>query len=134
MTRRVDVDTDLRRQALRLALSAELTHRAARQAGERVPAGADAAALIALARGLAVIAAPVERAHRLRFAPAYPGATAGVQEARAGRRLVLACAALDAAGGPEATVFTTLIPGRAPQVTAAPPSADIPPDWAPLSG
>jgi hypothetical protein len=77
----VALDSDLTLQARRLALSAELTRRAARAAGERIDRGADAAALIAIARGLQAIAAPVERAHRLRFDPPYPGVTAGVQEA-----------------------------------------------------
>jgi hypothetical protein len=130
----VALDADLTRQARRLALSAELTRRAARAAGERLDRDADAAALAAIARGLAAIAAPVERAHRLRFAPAYPGVTAGVQEAGGGRRLVLACTVLDAGGAPEATVFTTLIAGRPPLVTAAPAGAEIPADWSALPG
>jgi hypothetical protein len=126
-------DADLTLQARRLALSAELTRRAARAAGERIDRAADAAALVAIARALDAIAAPVERAHRLRFAPPYPGVTAGVQEAGGGRRLVLACTVLDAGGAAEATVFTTLIAGRAPLVTAAPAGAEIPADWRPLA-
>jgi hypothetical protein len=74
----------------------------------------------------------VERAHRLRFDPPYPGVTAGVQEAGGGRRLVLASTVLDAGGTPEATVFTTLIAGRAPLVTAAPAGAAIPTGWTAL--
>lgn len=126
------LDSDLALQARRLALSAELTRRAARSAGERLHRDADAAALVAIARDLEAIAAPVERAHRLRFAPPYPGVTAGVQEAGGGRRLVLACTVLDARGAAEATVFTTLIAGRAPLVTAAPAGAEIPAGWSPL--
>jgi hypothetical protein len=137
----VEPESDLALQARRLALSAELTRRAARRAarsgaGERIAADAEAGALVALARDLAAIAAPVERAHGLRFEPAYPGVTGGVQEARGGRRLVLACAALAAGadgGGAEAVVFTTLIAGRAPQVTAAPAGAPIPPGWRALA-
>lgn len=124
--------TELTRQALRLALSAELTRRAARSAGERLPAEATAADLVALAAKLAAIAAPVERAHRLRFEPPYPGVTGGVEELRGARRLVLACTALGAGGPPEAVVFTTLITGRAPQVAAAPVSAPIPAGWVAL--
>ena len=120
------VDGDLSRQALRLALGAELTHRAARHSGGRIEPDAD---LAALARGLIEIGAPVERAHRLRFEPPYPGATAGVEELRGARRIVLACTARDAAGAPAAVVFTTLIAGRAPQVSAAPPDAAIPAGW-----
>jgi hypothetical protein len=129
----VDVDAELTRQARRLALSAELTRRAARSAGERLAPDLDARALVAIARDLAEIAPPVERAHRLRFAPPYPGVTAGVQEARGGRRLVLACAVQSADGEPEAVVYTTLIAGRAPQVTAAPAGAQIPSGWAALA-
>ena len=123
------LDSDLTLQARRLALSAELTRRAARAAGERLDRDAN---LVAVARALETVAAPVERAHRLRFAPAYPGLTAGVQEAGGGRRLVLACTVLDARGTPEATVFTTLIAGRPPLVTAAPAGAEIPPGWSAL--
>jgi hypothetical protein len=124
------VDGDLSRQALRLALGAELTHRAARHAGGRIAPDAD---LAALARGLREVGAPVERAHRLRFEPPYPGATAGVEELRGARRIVLACTARDAAGDPAAVVFTTLIAGRAPQVSAGPPDAAIPPGWTALT-
>jgi hypothetical protein len=124
------VDGDLSRQALRLALGAELTHRATRHIGGRIRESAD---LAALARGLGEIAAPVERAHRLRFEPPYPGATGGVEDLRAARRIVLACTALDAAGAPAAVVFTTLIAGRSPQVSAAPPDAAIPPGWTALA-
>jgi hypothetical protein len=120
-------DSPLGEQALRLALAAELTHRARRAA-----AGAETD-LVALARALRGVAGPVARAHRLEFSPPYPGATGGVEEARGGRRLVLACRALDAAGRPAAVVFTTLIEGRAPQVTVAPPAAPIPPHWRPPS-
>jgi hypothetical protein len=123
------VDGEVSRQALRLALGAELTHRAGRIAGGRIAAGAD---LAALARELAQLAAPVERAHRLRFDPSFPGVTGGVEELRGGRRLVLACTALDAGGTPAAVVFTTLIAGRPPQVSAAPAGAAIPPGWTAL--
>jgi hypothetical protein len=125
-------DADLALQARRLALSAELTRRAARAAGERIDRNAGAAALTAIARDLTAIAAPVERAHRLRFDPPYPGVSAGVQEAGGGRRLVLACTVLDARDAPEATVFTTLIAGRPPLVTAAPAGAEIPAGWSAL--
>jgi hypothetical protein len=124
------VDAEVSRQALRLALGAELTHRAGRIAGARIAAGAD---LAALARDLAALAAPVERAHRLRFDPPYPGVTGGVEELRGARRMVLACTALDAGGACAAVVFTTLISGRPPQVSAAPADTAIPPGWSPLA-
>jgi hypothetical protein len=120
---------DIDRQALRLALGAELTHRAGRCAAGPVAAGADAGDLRALAARLAEIAPPVERAHRLRFEPAFPGVTGGVEDLRGARRLVLACTAFDAAGEIAAVVFTTLISGRPVQVSAAPPGAPIPADW-----
>lgn len=118
---------ELTRQALRLALGAELTRRAARCVGERIPADAD---LADLARRLADVAAPVERAHRLTFEPPFPGATGGVEQLRAARRIVLACAVRDADGAPVAVAFTTLIAGRAPQVAVAPADAPIPAGWA----
>ena len=124
------VDAEVSRQALRLALGAELTQRARRIAGARIADGAD---LAALARDLAALAAPVERAHRLRFDPPFPGVTGGVEELRGARRLVLACTALDAGGAPAAVVFTTLIAGRPPQVSAAPADAAIPPGWTALA-
>ena len=126
MTRDVGAEpAEIDRQALRLALGAELTHRAARSVGERVAADD----LRALAARLAEIAPPVERAHRLRFEPPFPGVTGGVEDLRGARRLVLACTAFDADGAPAAVVFTTLISGRAVQVSAAPAAAPIPADW-----
>jgi hypothetical protein len=122
-------DADLGHQALRLALSAELTHRAGRALGGPLAADADADALVAAAARLAAIAAPVERAHRLRFTPAYPGVTAGVVATGGARRLVLACSAHDAGGAPAAVIYTTLIAGRPAQVTAAPAAAAIPDGW-----
>ena len=47
-----------------------------------------------------------------------------MEEVRGGRRLVLACRAVGAGGAPEAVVFTTLIAGRPPHVSVAPPGAD----------
>src|SRR3954468_11023146 len=124
------VDGDLSRQALRLAPRAAPPPPAGRPSGGP---GAPDAGLAALARGVGAIGAPVERAHRLRFEPPYPGATAGVEELRGARRIVLACTARDAAGAPAAVVFTTLIAGRAPQVGAAPPDAAIPAGWTALA-
>jgi hypothetical protein len=123
-----DADPVLADQARRLSLAAELTHRAGRCAAER---SGGPEALVALARRLADIAAPVARAHGLVFAPAYPGVTGGVEETAGGRRLVLACTALDARdeGRAVAVIFTTLIAGRPPQVAAAPAHTPVPPDW-----
>jgi hypothetical protein len=83
----------------------------------------------------------LDTAHRLRmpdehlrctyglaFEPDYPGVTSGEQAVRGGRRLVLVCLARHH-GEPAATVITTLILGRAPQVTAAPAVTGVPPTW-----
>jgi hypothetical protein len=111
-------------QGRRLALAADLTSRArrcAREAGDDLPA---------LARRLAGIAPAAERAHRVRFDPPYPG-TGGVEDVRGGRRLVLACRALGADGAPEGVVVTTLIEGRAPLVSVAPPATALTGDGLP---
>jgi hypothetical protein len=102
-------------QGRRLALAADLTWRA-----RRCAAGAPYDDLPTLAARLAAAGPPVERAHRVRFDPPYPGTSEGVEDVRGGRRLVLACAAVDAGGAPEAAVFTTLIAGRAPLVSVGP--------------
>jgi hypothetical protein len=128
-TGEVGSDGVLADQARRLTLSAELTRRATRCAGGAIPPEADGAALLALARRLADVAAPVERAHRLQLRPAYPGVSAGVQQVAGGWRLVLACRALFGDGAPSAVVFTALISGRAPRVSLAPGLAPIPPGW-----
>lgn len=127
----MDAGTEIERQALRLALGAELTHRAGRLAGARVAADVPADELRALAARLAEIAPPVERAHRLRFEPGFPGVTGGIEELRGARRVVLACTARDAEGEAAAVVFTTLISGRPVQVSAAPATAPIPAGWGP---
>jgi hypothetical protein len=83
----------------------------------------------------------VDTAHRLRmpddhlrctygltFEPDYPGVTAGPQAVRGGHRLVLGCLARHH-DEPAATVITTLILGRPPQITAAPADTGPPPTW-----
>jgi hypothetical protein len=102
-------------QGRRLTLAADLTSRA-----HRCWARAPDDDLPAVAARLTEAGPPAERAHRVRFEPAYPGTGAGVEEVRGGRRLVLTCRALGEDGAPEAVVFTTLIGGRAPQVSVAP--------------
>ena len=120
-------------QARRLALAAALTRRAALSLGAaRIPVAHRPPELVALARGLAKGMATVERAHRVRLEPAYPGATAGVEQLASGPRLVLGARAIMADGRPLGVVYTTLIPGRAPQVAVAPAEASIPPGWIPL--
>jgi hypothetical protein len=101
----------------RLTLAASLTWRARRCAAQTADED-----LAALGRALAAIGPPVERAHRVRFEPPYPGAGDGVEEVRGGRRLLLRCRALGEDGATEAVVFTTLIDGREPLVSVAPPA------------
>src|SRR5215210_2885293 len=101
------IDSAAGEQGRRLTLAADLTWRA-----RRCAAGADGEDLPALAGRLEAIAPVVERAHRVRFDPPYPGA-GGVEDVRGGRRLVLTCRAVVERGEPAAVVFTTLIAGRA---------------------
>ena len=122
---------DLERR--RLLISAALTTQARRSLGGSIAAGSDAKDLIALARRLSEETNVVERAYHISFDLPYPGITAGPQSAGEGLRLLLACRALDSHGVPIGVVFTTLIPGRAPQVSVAPSEAIIPKDWRPLT-
>ena len=56
--------------------------------------------------------------------------SAGVEDVGDSRRLVLACRAADRYGPGAGTAFTTLIPGRPPQVSLAPAGTPIPGGWA----
>jgi hypothetical protein len=103
----------------RLALAATLR----RHAGRVGEAPADEAGLLAAVRALECLTHP-----RVRFDPAYPGVTAGPERAGERLRLVLACRAHDE-NGELGTVFTTLIAGRKPTVSVAPPGAPIDTDW-----
>jgi hypothetical protein len=98
-------------EARRLALAASLTRQARRLVGEPPD---DEQLLADAARELAAAE------HRgVRFEPPYPGE--GRPERAGGRtRLVLACTA-HAEEGEIGTVFTTLIAGRPPAVSVAPP-------------
>ena len=86
-------------------------------------APADEAGLLAAARALEDLTHP-----RVRFDPPYPGVTAGPELAGDRLRLVFACRAQDD-NGELGTVFTTLIAGREPTVSVAPPGAPIDDDW-----
>lgn len=124
------VDPVLGIEARRLFLSAALTACAVRSTGGRVADDSDTRDLLVLARILD--AESVERAHRLSFEPSYPGVTDGVAEtASGGLRLLLACKAFDRDGALLGVVFTTLIPGRLPQVSVAPAVTPIPEGWRP---
>jgi hypothetical protein len=128
-TLRMDPTLDLERR--RLLISATLTAQARQRLGSSLAAGSSAGELLDLARGLSEGAGPIERAHRLRFEPAYPGVTAGPQSIGGTSRLLLACGVRDRGGTPIGVVFTALIAGRPPQVSVAPPGAGIPGDWRP---
>jgi hypothetical protein len=123
------VDPELDLEARRLYLSAALTMQAARSIGGRVEADSDALDLLVLAWDLVTHMEHIERAQRLFFEPPYPGVTAGVEAVGGGLRLLLACRASDRDQRPLGVVFTTLIPGRPPQVSVAPVATPIPGDW-----
>jgi hypothetical protein len=127
------MDPTLELQARRLSLAATLTGQTRRRLGGRIPPDSNTADLLALARSLREQARPIERAHSFHFEPVYPGATAGPEVVEGGLRLVLACTAFNHDGAPLGVVFTTLIPGRFPQVSVAPVGARIPEGWQPLS-
>ena len=115
-------------EARRLFLSAVLSTHVLRQIGGRV--AGDARDLLVLARSLD--AAQVERTHHLSFEPSYPGVTAGAKVTKSGGlRLVLACRAFDRDGMALGVIFTTIIPGRLPQVSVAPAVTPIPKGWSP---
>ncbi len=130
---RMDPILDL--ETKRLLISATLTAQARRRLGRSLAASSSAGELLDLARRLNEGAASsIERAYRLRFEPPYPGVTAGPQSAGGTNRLLLGCRASDTNGNPIGVVFTTLIPGRPPQVSMAPAGAGIPEDWRPPDG
>jgi len=126
---RMDPTLDLERR--RLLISATLSAQARQRLGSILAAGSSTGELLDLVRTLNEVAGPVERAHRLRFEPAYPGVTAGPQSIGDASRLLLACNVRDRGGTPIGVVFTALIAGRPPQVSVAPPGARIPGDWQP---
>ena len=127
------MDPILDLEARRLFVSAALTTHATRMLRGRLPAGSDAGNLLDEARRLGEGIVPVQGRYRLRFEPPYPGLTAGPEQVRGGCRIVLACRAFDHEERPLGVVFTTLIPGRLPQVSVAPPQAGIPQGWRPVT-
>ncbi len=128
---RMDPILDL--ETKRLLISAALMARARQRLGRSLAAGSSAGELLDLARRLNEGAVSIEHAYRLRFDPSYPGVTAGPQSAGGTNRLLLGCRANDTNGNPIGVVFTTLIPGRPPQVSMAPAGTSIPEDWRPLA-
>ena len=128
------MDPILDLEAQRLFVAAALSTHAVRSARGRIAADGDAGDLLAVARRLRAEVPPVQREHRLRFEPPYPGLTAGPERLRSGFRLVLACEAFDGEeGSPLGVIYTALIPGRLPQVSVAPAGAVIPAQWRPVT-
>ncbi len=123
-------DPLLELEARRLYFSTALTAHAVQRLRGRVPADD----LLALARGLGEGIGRIESRHRLFFEPPFPGVTAGAEGVRGGLRLVLACEAREREGGTLGVVFSTLIPGRLPQVSVAPEGARVPAGWLPIDG
>jgi hypothetical protein len=123
------VDSELDLETLRLYMSAALTAQVARSIGRRVATDSNAGDLLALARSLRTRMEHAERVHRISFDPPYPGVTSGVEAVGGGLRLLLACRASDRDGRQLGVVFTTLIPGRSPQVSLAPAGAPVPEEW-----
>ncbi len=127
------MDPILDLETRRLLISATLTAQARRRLGRSLAATRSAGELLNLARRLNEGAASVERGYRLRFEPPYPGLTAGPEAVGGGSRIVLACSAFDGEERQLGVVFTTLIPGRLPQVSVAPTGAAIPEGWRPVA-
>ena len=125
------MDSSLNLEARRIFVAAALTMRVVRIVEGRVLcAGSDTRDLLSLARSLD--AEHVEHARGISFDPPYPGLTSGVETTSGGLRLLLACRAYDGRNGaPLGVVFTTLIPGRSPQVSVAPAATPIPEGWLP---
>ena len=126
------MDPALDLEARRLFISTALTMYAGRSLRGPIPADSSEEILLALAYRLGEEVEPVEHRYCLRFDPSYPGLSAGVENAGGGVRLVFACEVFDTEGHPLGMAFTTLIPGRRPQVSVAPREAGIPEGWRPL--
>jgi hypothetical protein len=125
------MDPSLDLETRRLLISATLAAYLRKRLGRRVPSGSGPEELLDVAHGLNEVAGPIERAHRLRFDPPYPGVTAGPKSVGGSSRLLLACRVSDHDGIAIGVIFTALISGRPPQVSVAPPQASIPQGWQP---
>ena len=123
------MDPDLTLEAKRLFVSTALTTHAARSLRGFVPADSDEEGLLHLARRLGREVDSIERRYQLSFDPSYPGVSAGVESVGRSLRLVFACKVLDTGRHPFGVAFTSLIPGRRPQVSVAPRAAGIPVGW-----
>jgi hypothetical protein len=128
----LSMDPSLTLETRRLLISTTLSANLRRRLGRRVPAGSDPGKLLDVARGLNEVAEPVERVHLLRFDLPYPGVTAGPESVGNSCRRAGACRVSDHEGSAIGVAFTTLIAGRPPQVSVAPPQASIPEAWQPF--
>jgi hypothetical protein len=108
-----------------LALSSALTRLCSqRLGGSPIPQDCDAESLLEKATLLSTDMSSIEKGHRVRFDPTYPGAP-DPTDGSSVVRLVLTCRAWDG-DAPIGTVFTVLLPGRWPQVSVAPADSPIP--------
>ena len=116
--------TGLADEARRLSLASALTRHARERVGDAA-ADSDVEALLVAARSLGAGATAFEQRHHVRFDPPYPGAVAGAKPDGARARVLFACTAYGPDGRAVGTVFTTLIAGRRPSVSVAPPGARL---------
>jgi hypothetical protein len=123
--------SSLAAEARRLALSNALTRACIAVVGGAPIPPSSPEALIDVACELAN-AATAEQSRGVRFDPPFPGVGEAPRSTTSGSRLLLACR-LYSDGAEIGVAFTTLLPGRLPQVSVAPPAASIPPDWKPPS-
>lgn len=126
------MDPTLNLEAKRLFVSTALTTHAARSLRGFVSADSGEDRLLLAARHLVEEADSIGGQYGLVFDPPYPGVSAGVESLGGGLRLVFACKVLDTERHPLGVAFTSLIPGRRPQVSVAPRVAGIPGGWRPL--
>jgi hypothetical protein len=113
---------DLADEARRLSLASALNRHARELAGE-LRAESDVARLLVVAHSLAAEVGELQQRHHVRFDPGYPGVVAGPETDGARARVLFACTAYRPDGHAVGTVFTTLIAGRRPTVSVAPPGA-----------
>lgn len=124
------MNEELDLEAWRLLVSTALTmHARRRLGGQGIPGDGTCEHLLHLARDLGEGIEWVTKLHHVHFEPAYPGLTVGPQVVLGGRRLLLACSVFAEGANPIGVAFTSLITGRRPQVSVAPPAVSIPDTW-----
>ena len=123
--------SSLAAEARPLALSNALTRACIAVVGGAPIPPSSPEALIDVASGLANAAA-TEQSRGVKFDPPFPGVGEAPRSTTSGSRLLLACR-LYSDGAEMGVAFTTLLPGRLPQASVAPPTASISSDWKPPS-